>query len=174
MGAGGSERRWKLGRNWKTREEKGGLALGLAGWTREEMSWWVGTMSWFPAEVCRGSGTSGAHARGRGLQGDDVIRGQDQGGGGFATPSPRAPRIRSQPPGGALGARTGASLVTALATPGGEKKQAKATGAEKSREEGSRGSRCRGLGIKWGARVPGAHSPGVASPSARRHPRPRR
>ena len=71
-------------------------------------------MSWFPAEVCRGSGTRGAQARGRGLQGDDVIHGQDQGGGGFATPSPRAPRIRSQPPGGALGARTGASLVTAL------------------------------------------------------------
>ena len=71
-------------------------------------------MSWFPAEVCRGSGTRGAQARGRGLQGDDVIHGQDQGGGGFATPSPRAPRIRSQPPRGALGARTGASLVTAL------------------------------------------------------------
>ena len=173
MGAGGSERRWKLGRNWKTREEKGGLALGLAGWTREEMSRWVGTMSWFPAEVSRRGGTSGAQARGRGLQGDDVIHGQDQGGGGFATPSQGARRIRSQPSGGALGARTEASLVTALATPG-EKKQAKATGAEKSREEGSRGSRGGGLGIKRGARVPGAHSPGVASPSARRHPRPRR
>lgn len=130
-------------------------------------------MSWFPAEVSRRGGTSGAQARGRGLQGDDVIHGQDQGGGGFATPSPGARRIRSQPSGGALGARTEASLVTALATPG-EKKQAKATGAEKSREEGSRGSRGGGLGIKRGARVPGAHSPGVASPSARRHPRPRR
>lgn len=145
--------------------------MGLAGWTREEMSWWVGTMSWFPAEVWRRGGTGGAQARGRGLQGNDVIHGQDQGGGGFrdaltkssAHPQP-APGRRS------WGADCG-FLVTALATPG-EKKQAKATGGEKSREERSPGFLCGGLGIKRGARVPCAHSPRVASPSAQRHPRP--
>lgn len=99
--------------------------------------------------------SSGAGSR---LQGDDVIHGQDQGGGGFrdaltkssAHPQP-APGRRSR------GADCG-FLVTALATPG-EKKQAKATGGEKSREERPPGSRCGGSG-----------SSGVVASPAHTHP----
>ena len=44
----------------KLEEEKGRLALGLPGWAREEMRWWVRTMCCFRAEVWKRGGTSGA------------------------------------------------------------------------------------------------------------------
>ena len=76
-----------------------------------------------------------AKAWGRGLQGNDAIHGRDRGGGG-----PRnAPAEGSAHPQPAPGKRSRDAnwdfLVTALATPGGSV-QAKATGAERSREEG--------------------------------------
>ena len=101
-------------------------------------------MSWLPAEVWRRGGTGGARARGRGLQGDDVIHGQDQGGGGFRDALARSSAHPQPAPGRRSWGADCGFLVTALATPG-EKKQAKATGGEKSRVEGLPGSRCGGL-----------------------------
>lgn len=73
--------------------------------------------------------------------------------------------------GGAFRARTEASLVTALATPG-EKKQQKATGAEKSRGGRVTGLPGGGLGIKRGARRPRRTLTRGRQPErARRHPR---
>ena len=102
----------------------------------------------------RRGGTGGAQALGRGLQGDDVIHGEDQGGVGFRDALARSSAHPQPAPGRRSWGADCGFLVTALATPG-EKKQAKATGGEKSRVER--------LLLVRRARVPCAHTPGVAS-----------